>query len=152
MKPEEVKERLLGALRMLEERDSYLFENNLSERCIAARLAMYLQHAIPEFSVDVEYNRKGYKPKTLELPDECGKKTKDGEVLVFPDIIVHRRGSDGPNILAIELKKTTNPEPRFCDHARIHAFRDQLNYGSAAFIECETCPDHKPSATIVEWL
>jgi hypothetical protein len=152
MKPEEVKERLLGALHTLEEQDSYLFENNLSERCIASRLAMYLQRAIPEFSVDVEYNRKGSDPKTLKLPEECGKRTKDGEFLVLPDIIVHRRGSEGPNILAIELKKTTNPEPRFCDHVRIHAFREQLNYSCAAFIECETRPDHKPSTTVAEWL
>jgi len=152
MKNEEVKERLLAALRTLEEQDSYLFENNLSERCIAARLAMYLQHAIPEFSVDVEYNRKGYKPKTLDLPEKCGKRTKDGEFLVLPDIIVHHRGPEGPNILAIEIKKTTNTESHACDHARIHAFREQLGYASAAFIECETRQGQKPSATIVKWL
>lgn len=115
MKPEAVKARLLDALHILVERDSYLFENNLSERCITARLAMYLQNAFQEFSVDVEYNRKGHEPKALKkLPQECGKQTKDGEFLVFPDIIVHRRGPEGPNLLAIELKKTTNPERDSC--------------------------------------
>jgi hypothetical protein len=153
MEPEEVRKRLEAALRQLEENNSHLFEDNLSERCIASRLAMYLQNVFPEFSVDVEYNRKGVRPKTLDLPEECANyQTKNGEVLVLPDIIVHRRGEEGPNILALELKKTTNPGSRECDHMRIHAFREQLNYGSAAFVECETRPGRKPSAAIAEWL
>jgi len=153
MEPKEVRKRLEAALVQLEEEDSYLFENNLSERCIASRLAMYLQDAFPRWSVDVEYNRKGVRPKTLGLPRECANyRTRNGEPLVLPDIIVHRRREEGPNILALELKKTTNRVSRECDHMRIYAFREQLNYGSAALIECETRPRRKPSAVIAEWL
>jgi hypothetical protein len=47
------------ALRRLLEDDRHLLENDLSERCIAARLAMYLHEGFPEHDVDVEYNRVG---------------------------------------------------------------------------------------------
>ena len=56
---------------MLAENDQYLLENDLGERCIASRLAMYLQQEFPEYSVDVEYNRDGVVPKRLQLPEDC---------------------------------------------------------------------------------
>jgi hypothetical protein len=153
MDPEEVKKRLLAPLDELSKRDSVLFTNDLSERCIAFRLAMYLQHLFPDHSVDAEYNRKGRDPKTLNLPPQCANYlNNDGSPLVVPDIIVHRRGVEGPNILVVEVKKTTNRNPRDCDHARIHAFREQLAYGSAALVECETRNGREPTAMIVEWL
>jgi hypothetical protein len=93
-----------------------LLENDLSERCIASRLAMYLQAEFLDYSVDVEYNRHGYIPKKLGLPDECANYWDElGRAFVVPDIIVHRRGSDGPNILVFEVKKTTNRNSRACD-------------------------------------
>jgi hypothetical protein len=153
MTNEEVREWLEAGLQQLVDRDRHLFENNLSERCIASRLAMYLQSAIADYSVDVEYNRKGASPKKLDLPEACANSEDDnGEKLVVPDIIVHSRGEEGPNILAIEVKKTTNRKSWECDHIRIHAFRAQLEYRAAALIKCETRPGHKPSATIIEWL
>jgi hypothetical protein len=93
MDPEEVKKRLLTALEELVKRDSALLENDLSERCITFRLAMYLQGMFPEHSVDAEYNLKGASPKTLQLPEQCANYlSNDGSPLVVPDIIVHQRG------------------------------------------------------------
>jgi hypothetical protein len=90
-----------------------LLEKNLNERCIAGRLVMYLQELFPEQHVDVEYNRHGDTPKRLGLPEECANYwNEDGEALVVPDVIVHRRGEAGPNILIVELKKTTNERHR----------------------------------------
>jgi hypothetical protein len=153
MEPNEIRKRLLVALREVEQKDTLLLANNLSERCIASRLAMYLQKVFPEYSVDVEYNRKGELPKTLELPPECANyRNNDGEPLVIPDVIVHQRGPEGPNILVLELKKTTNRDSRECDHRRIQAFRRQLGYSAAALIDCETRPGHAPTVTITEWL
>jgi hypothetical protein len=57
MEPEEVRKRVENALRRVVEDDQHLLENDLGERCIASRLAMYLQQEFPEHSVDVEYNR-----------------------------------------------------------------------------------------------
>jgi hypothetical protein len=138
---------------MVVENDHALLGWDLSERCIAARLAMYLQNLFPEYSVDVEYNRVGYAPKTLDLPEECAnRKSRNGEPLVLPDIIVHKRGPEGPNLLVLELKKTTNPTPRDCDQLRLRAFRERLKYSFGALIECETRRHHVPTMTMVEWL
>ena len=59
MERDDVQRRLDAALGRLVREDKYLFENNLGERCIAARLAMYLQAEFPEHNVDAEYNRDG---------------------------------------------------------------------------------------------
>jgi hypothetical protein len=153
MKRNDVRGRLDAALARLVHDDGYLFANNLGERCIAARLAMHLQHEFPEHHVDAEYNRDGDIPKHLGLEDDCANYVdENGDSLVVPDIIVHRRGVEGPNILVLEVKKTTNPAPRECDSARIHAFCEQYDYEFAALIECETRAGHEPAAGVVEWL
>jgi len=153
MEREEVVNALESALRQLKDKDSHLLENDLSERCIAARLAMYLQPLFPEHAVDVEYNRQGDIPKRLGLPDECANyRNRDGESLAVPDVIVHRRGPDGPNVLVVELKKTSNREGPACDQLRIRAFREQLRYEFGALIECETRGGHPADAKITEWL
>jgi hypothetical protein len=146
------------ALRRLEANDRHLLENDLSERCIAARLAVYMQPAFDGWSVDVEYNRKGDTPKRLGLPRECLKKKdledeeNNGDALVVPDVIVHRRGPEGPNLLVLELKKTTNRVARDCDRLRVDAFRAQLGYTFGATIECETRTGRRPTAQITAWV
>jgi hypothetical protein len=100
---------------------------------------MYLQHEFPEHHVDVEHNRDADTPKRLRLPDECANDVDEhGESLVVPDVIVHRRDPEGPNILVLEVKKTTNQDPLHCDSMRIRAFRSQYGYEFAALIVCET--------------
>ena len=54
MEEHEVRERLEAALVRLAETDLYLLEYDLSERCIAGRLAMYLQDVFPDHTVDIE--------------------------------------------------------------------------------------------------
>jgi hypothetical protein len=116
-------------------------------------LAFYLQIEFPELSVDVEYNRDGATPRRLGLPEACANYlNSDGEALVVPDVIVHQRGHEGPNILVLEVKKTTNREPRDCDRARVSALRAQLGYAFGALIECETRPGFEPAINITEWL
>ena len=149
----DLRDHLEKALRELVERDAELFTWNVSERCIAARLAHYLQNQIDDLSVDVEYNRVARTPKTLNLPEECAKTLGDNnEPLVIPDIILHHRGPDGPNLLVIEVKKSTNPCSRNCDRLRLHAFRGQLHYRFGALIEFETRREHAAAATVTEWL
>jgi len=149
----EIKEKLLVANQKLIAADAHLLEHDLSERCIASRLAMYLQQEFPEFSVDVEYNRIGAHPKAMALPEECANyRSKNGEPLVVPDVIVHKRGAEGPNLLVLELKKTTNRDSRVCDQMRVKAFRKQLGYANAALVECETRKGRAPEVRIVEWL
>jgi hypothetical protein len=148
-----VRRRLEAALEKLVREDEYLLVNDLSERCIASRLAMYLQAEFNEYSVDAEYNRAGDIPKRLGLPEECdGYRNERTDRLVVPDVVVHQRGPEGPNILVLEVKKTTNTSARRCDLARIHAFRASYGYECAALIEFETRARHTPLASIEEWL
>lgn len=155
MGEQEVRQILETALHRLETDDRHLLENDLSERCIAARLAMYLQPAFQPagWSVDVEYNRAGDIAKRLVLGQECAHRlNRDGEALAVPDVIVHQRGPHGPNLLVLEMKKTSNPAPRDCDRLRVEAFRAQLGYKFGALIECETRKNRNPAATIADWI
>lgn len=148
----EILERLEKGIALLNTIDRYLLENDLSERCIASRLAMYLQPLFPEHSVDVEYNRAGVIPKRLNLPDECANfQDAEGRSLVVPDIIVHTRGPKGPNLLVVELKKTTNREGPECDQERVRAFVEQLDYVCGGLVVCETRPQHKNAVRLTDW-
>lgn len=148
----EVRQRLEIALQEVKKSDRHLLENNVSERSIAARLAMYLQRQFPEHMVDAEYNRQGENPKRVTMPEQCaGYRNEDKTSLAVPDVIVHRRGPTGPNLLVLELKKTTNPDTGQCDCIRLRAFREQLGYEFGALIVCETRQNREPGIAIVEW-
>jgi hypothetical protein len=153
MEAHEVKAALKKAVAELQENDGYLLENNLSERCIAARLAMYLQPRFPDFMVDIEYNRDGTDAKMLGLSSQCANfLDEDDRAYVVPDVVVHRRGPDGPNLLVIELKKTTNRKGTVCDGLRVRAFREQFYYSYGALVLCETRRGRRPAAALLEWL
>ncbi|MFW5872271.1 MAG: hypothetical protein ACOCUT_04115, partial [bacterium] len=75
-----------------------------------------------EYDVDSEYNRDGDVVKT-----------RDGETLINPDVIVHTRGAGNPNLVVIELKKKTNRDRRIEDVLELkymtnpeHQYRYQL--------------------------
>jgi hypothetical protein len=55
---------------------------------------------------------------------------------VFPDLILHRRGSAGPNLLVIEAKKESErtPQNEAFDRLKLAAYQDELHYRVAAFI------------------
>ena len=83
-----------------------MIEHDLSERCICAKFASYLEKSLQgtnysEYNVDVEYNRgsEGIEdnPKKLDMQN------------IVIDLIVHKRGYDinlgFDNLLCIEMKK-----------------------------------------------
>lgn len=116
---------VLNSLNLLFEKDGQLLAINASEQSIAAKLAQYLQPYFPNYNVDVEYNRMGEAPKKVawsEKPEE-----------VYPDIIVHVRMTD-TNVLAIELKKDSNPEKKDRDILKLKAYRRELGYVHALFV------------------
>jgi hypothetical protein len=153
MERADVEKRLNRAILAVVAHDAHLLVNDLSERCIAARLAFCLQLEFPDHAVDVEYNRFGDLVKRLRLPDECVRRlNRNADPAAVPDIIVHSRGPRGPNILVLELKKTSNPTRRDCDRVRIHEFRKQLEYKFGALIECETRDGQTPAIRVDEWV
>jgi len=159
----QVEERLLEALSRLIFRDKCLLINDHNERSITFRLGLYLQKEFRAFSVDCEYNRIGTDKKFLDelqhrLHPCCqnyrlGRKTPKN-FRIFPDVIVHTRGRAGPNLLAIELKKTNNRSGcHKCDIEKLKAYlvHPALKYGHAAFVELVT-KSPTPRVKSVTWL
>lgn len=106
------------AINKFNDTETYLLENNLSERCICSKFAEYLSIEIKSsefaaYEVDVEYNRGNHgvenSPKTL-----CDQK-------IVVDLIVHKRGYNNitgfDNLICIEMKKSN-------DSRRLQGIRD----------------------------
>lgn len=115
MEIKNIKINLEKAIKEFKEKDNYLIENNASERAMAHRIAVYLEKYFIDYDVDCEYNinidnSKGLK-KIMLLEDEleiykASRKNKENdEFNIYPDIIVHKRGTNSKNILVIEMKK-----------------------------------------------
>jgi hypothetical protein len=113
------------AVARLFDRDRRLLELDAKEEAIAHALAAYLAPHFNGLDVDVEYNRMGPDPKRVAW---------DGALdLVYPDIIVHIRDS-ATNVLAIELKKGSNHDPKDDDILKLRAYRRELGYLHALFL------------------
>src|SRR5688572_19924815 len=85
------------------EMDGELLCRDVNERSVCHRLAMYLETRLPTWQVDCEYNRDGHDPKTLMgVSSERGETDGTDGSRVFPDIIVHRRGTR-ENRLVVEV-------------------------------------------------
>ncbi len=148
MNKDEVERRVRRAIDRLMERDEHLLTHDVNERSISHRLAMYLQEEFSKCDVDCEYNRNEYEQKRLDLlrhrvrPDEIPEEVpiEDTEArTVYPDIIVHRRGSNTENILVIEIKKTTSTRNNELDLAKLQAFREApYNYSFGLYLCFQT--------------
>lgn len=120
------------ATRLLKQ-DAHLFAEDANERSITHRFAVYLEVAFAGWHVDCEYNRDHHDPKRLDLPSRYDISSDDLDAkTVFPDIIIHRRGTD-QNFVVIEVKKSTNPEKDDWDLTKLRAFKKQLGYRVAIF-------------------
>lgn len=79
---------------------------HLSERSIVFRYGLYLQDRIKntifeDYNIDCEYNRN------IDLEKKYH--DNNGKVLgCYPDIIIHKRGTNGDNLLVIEIKTWWN--------------------------------------------
>jgi hypothetical protein len=136
MHREELVRRLNSSIECLLARDRALLEFDVNERSITHKLAEYLQTFFPEYNVDCEYNRNHGAVKTLELPTHLNQWDDTQARTVFPDIIVHQRGTD-TNVLVIEVKKTTGGNEQF-DLDKLSAYRRDLAYEHAAFLKLRT--------------
>lgn len=118
-----------GAVECFNREEWYLLENDLSERCICARFAGYLErqlreNGVREYVADVEYNRG------MDGVDRSPKRIYDELIVV--DLIVHKRGHDPEggfrNLICVEMKKSTNPRGCRSDEARLRKMTD-WDYG-----------------------
>jgi hypothetical protein len=137
------------ALSELLVKDHRLLDINANERSITFRFAMYLQPQFPDWTVDCEFNRDGIEPKRLghlELyPDSEDEEAKT----VFPDVIVHLRGTK-KNYLVLEFKKSTSRLDRQIDLRKLRGYKEQLGYTHALFVEVGA--GGQASVTRLEWV
>lgn len=102
----DIKQRVITAIIALYRYDYELLDKHANERSITHKLAEHLQREFPNWHVDCEYNRHGSDVKRLPIPlVDKQTSTEDTEArTVYPDIIVHRRGTK-QNLVVIEVKK-----------------------------------------------
>ena len=144
MKRPEIKNILNTAKRCFLDNDDYLLSAEANERSITHKFAEYLQNTFGcAWNVDCEYNRFGQNAKKIieEIKQIVGEDTTTSEIkarTVYPDIIVHKRGSNGPNLLIIEAKKDATDEERIADKNKLEKIKQKYNYDFAAFLNFKT--------------
>ncbi|MHA1285084.1 MAG: hypothetical protein ACTSQP_21505 [Promethearchaeota archaeon] len=141
--------------------DEYLLKIDVNERTITHKLAEYIQMEFPEYDVDCEYNRFNDIVKKLRdrskrflniskmAPMELEKLIwEDNDALtIYPDIIIHKRGSQEDNLLVIEVKKSSNRRNRNLDRYKIKELKNgpyKYKYGLFLVIDNRT--------PIYEWI
>lgn len=126
-----------SAIDQLIRRDHHLLDADCSERSVTHQLAVYLAAEFPNYNVDCEYNRDGFDVKRLQLGERQVRVADDelDAVTVFPDIVVHNRGTNQNNLLVIEVKKAVSrAELAEYDCFKLRAFKAELGYVYAAHI------------------
>jgi hypothetical protein len=122
-----VGQRVAAAIAQLFANDLALFRIDAAERAIAGQLMAHLRPQFPDWHVDVEYNRMGDGPKEVAWNENPER--------VYPDIIVHVRETHS-NLLAIELKKSSNRESKHDDVKKLVAYKHdgRLSYKQCLFV------------------
>lgn len=128
--------------------DHDLLGIDANERSITFRFAMYLQRRFADWTVDCEYNRDGADPKRLGHLELYPDREDDEAKTVFPDVIVHRRGTR-QNHLVLEFKKSTSRVDRQIDLRKLRGYKQQLGYEHALFVEVGT--EGRAIITALEW-
>lgn len=126
MDNQEIKQIIESALNILYRTELEIIDDKAHEQAISARLMLHLQHLLPEWHVDVEFNRQG--EHRTSKTDEEGIKRK-------PDIIIHKRGPAGPNLAVILIKCEWNTEPRESDRTVVQSIKTKQGYRAAFLLE-----------------
>jgi hypothetical protein len=149
----EVAEHVISSLKQFIARDRYLLEVNANERSLTHRIGMYLQAQFEHYDVDCEFNRDGHDPKELYIGTEDTDVFDDNAMTVYPDIIIHRRGSNDDNLLVIEFKKSSSRIGSGKDITKLRAYKTDLHYRYALFVELGTTRIiTEPEVTQVKWI
>ncbi len=143
---------VVEAVDLLLARDHDLFSRDLNERTLTHRLAVYLEPRFADWHVDCEYNRNGKDPKEMFLPRQRLGVVTDEDLearTVFPDILVHERGTNTRNLLVLEAKKTTSNVDEEFDLRKLDAFREApFHYPVTVFVRLHTGESECPAVTI----
>jgi hypothetical protein len=127
--------KLVGALREFYAHEAFLLEKDVGERALTHRLAVHLEKQFSGWEVDCDYDRLG--DRTLRMPHGVIVSTDDhlGKS-VYPDIVVHQRAIPN-NLLAVEVRKTSNHQPVEHDQHKLRGLTDPhlwFAYGIGALL------------------
>ena len=125
MEHDEVVHKLRRAYLKLLRNDRNLLELDVNERSLTHKLAEYLQEEFVSWHVDCEYNRDGHDPKRVRVSHGISAADTDAQT-VYPDVIVHRRGTRD-NLVVVEAKKTSTALTSE-DASKLRAYRSELGY------------------------
>ena len=127
--------KLKRALKNFYKKESLLVEYKVAERALTHNLAEYLQKLFHDYNVDCEYNKVGngdskrvsaLMDANSDCPHNCNE-CPANKCVVFPDIIVHKRGRD-ENILVIEAKTAWSGQAQVNDYKKLQALIDSGEY------------------------
>lgn len=165
-----IQDRVQKSIDELYNNDRFLLEIDVNERSITHKLAGYLEKCFPGWDVDCEYNRDGSEVKRFLFETEASDEVKEElvpsdevkeelvpsddttAVTVFPDIIIHRRGTK-KNLLVIEVKKAKNNIllAQQKDLNKLSKFKqDPFNYCFAIFLVLGETGIEKPIHFVYE--
>jgi hypothetical protein len=149
---QEINQRVDDALGELWAREAPLLAERVNERSITHHLAFYLQRYFTCWNVDVEYNRNMGDIKRLCLQPPHTTADDTNAVTVYPDIIIHRRGTE-ENLMVVEVKKAGCGDHAF-DHRKLEAFTrpapNGLGYRWGVHVVLPTDLSERPSKTWFE--
>jgi hypothetical protein len=141
---------LKEALQDFYKQENLLIEFKVSERALTHKLAEHLQKRFKEYNVDCEYNKIGNDPKRvtnlidqMKLSGNCKGKCgacQNNKCVIFPDIIVHRRGFDD-NLLVIEAKTRWSRKKQSNDHKKLMALSQSHEFKYKLGISLRFCED-----------
>jgi hypothetical protein len=138
--------KLESAIQKLQKKDAIILDpkNDLNERTVTFRLAMYPCSEFKDYDVDCEYNRMvdhsgnvtegDYWVKKVYLTRSVVSGEDDEARTVFPDIIIHRR-KQLKNLAVIEVKMAWKNSERDFDLKKLTAYKNDLGYQYAIYIE-----------------
>jgi len=115
------------ALDTFVERAEHFVAAAANERSMSHRIAVDLEQELPGYEVACEYKRDGFDVNRLEAMPHPPSPKSDEAVRVFPDIIVHRRGSNDHNWLVLDMKQAAAGTDPPYDLHKLHAFQRELH-------------------------
>jgi hypothetical protein len=125
--PADVRQAVEYAIKLFLKKDSDLLYKNVNERSISHKIAEHLQKYFPDYKVDCEYNHNGDAVKRLGIPTTRIDTDEVNAITVYPDIVIHKRGSK-ENLLIIEIKKTKSNYNYDLDLEKLKAFTSDYEY------------------------
>lgn len=141
--PVDLKKLFIDSLDDFVNNDATLIEDDVNERSLCSRLAMYIQSrsnaaGLKEYVCDTEYNRKQEgRVKTIVNLESV-------VINITPDIILHSRGRirQRDNLIAIEMKKSHRPRYEFeADIGRLQCMTREPSDGIYSY-DGTTMPEH----------